>query len=71
MLINFMLIKKRVYFHPDILIEAILIKKSVYPNFFTFDATFLKVEQVYGISIRTKRFPELIVILATLEKSWL
>ena len=39
-------------------------------NFFTFGATFLKVERVYGISLKTKRFREHIVILATLEKSW-
>ena len=39
-------------------------------NFFTFGATFLKVERVYSISLKTKRFQEHIVILATLEKSW-
>ena len=30
----------------------------------------MKVERVYGISLKTKRFQEHIVILATLEKSW-
>ena len=45
-------------------------KKHRLSNFLTFAATFLKVERVYGISLKTNRFREHIVILATLEKSW-